>query len=151
MSSSNWSNPPNQSNQQSSNSSNNQWSHKGTTNNNNNGNQKSSNTAKMPDLSSKLRKDGKLLPEEHQQCINQGLCLLCGSKGHMVKECSKSKTMNSSNTKACAAKMSSDTKDKDSMATESKKIISNLGTMWPKDCNNLACVLTLNIVTSTLS
>ena len=68
---------------QSSNSSNNQQSHKGT--NNNNGNQKSSNTTKMPDLSSKLRKDGKLLPEECQWCIDQGLCLLCGSKGHWLR------------------------------------------------------------------
>src|SRR3979490_245186 len=118
MSSSNRSNPPNQYNQQSSNSSNNQQSHKGTTNNNNNGNQKSSNTAKTPDLSSKLGKDSKLLPEECQQHIHQGLCLLCGSKGHMVKECPKSKSTNSSKTKACAAKMSSDTKAKYSMAME---------------------------------
>src|SRR3979490_3120530 len=128
--SSNPSNPSNQSNQSSnsSNNNNNQKSRKGTNNtnnnnnnNNNNGNQKSSNNAKPPDLSSQLRKDGKLLPEERQRCINQGLCLLYGSKGHMVKECPKSKLTNSSNPKACAAKTSSDTKAKDSTATESKK------------------------------
>src|SRR3979490_1248332 len=105
--SSNRSNPSNQSNQ--------------STNNNNNGNQKSSNNAKTPDLSSKLGKDGKLLPEERQQRIDQGLCLLCGSKDHMVKECPKSKSTNSSNPKAHAGKTSSDTKAEDSMATESKK------------------------------
>jgi hypothetical protein len=33
-----------------------------------------------PDLSSKLGKDGKLMPEEHQCCFNQGLCMLCGTK-----------------------------------------------------------------------
>ena len=67
--SSNQSNPSNQSNQSSnsSNNNNNQKSCKGTNNtNNNNGNQKSSNNAKTPNLSSKLGKDGKLLPEEHQ-------------------------------------------------------------------------------------
>src|SRR3979490_783880 len=85
--SSNRSNPSNQSNQSSnsSNNNNNQKSCKGTnnTNNNNNnnnnnknGNQKSSNNAKTPDLSSKLGKDGKLLPEECQRRIDQGLCLL---------------------------------------------------------------------------
>src|SRR3979490_2343136 len=124
--SSNQSNPSNQSNQSSnsSNNNNNQKSRKGTNNtnnNNNNGNQKSSNNAKTPDLLSKLGKDGKLLPEECQRCINQGLCLLCGSKGHMVKECPKSKSTNSSNPKARAAKTSSDTKAEDSTATESKK------------------------------
>src|SRR3979490_3433823 len=114
----------NQSNQSSNSSTNNnnQKSRKGTNNtNNNNNNQKSSNNAKTPDLSSKLGKDGKLLPEERQRCIDQGLCLLCGSKGHMVKECPKSKLTNSSNPEACAAKTSSDTKAEDSTATESKK------------------------------
>src|SRR3979490_656485 len=127
--SSNQSNPSNQSNQSSDSSNNNKTSRKGTNNtnnnnnnnNNNNGNQKSSNNAKTPDLSSKLRNDGKLLPKEHQRCIDQGLCLLCGSKGHMVKECPKSKSTNSSNPKARAAKMNSETKAKDSTAMESKK------------------------------
>ena len=42
---------------------------------------------KASSLSSKLGKDGKLLPKECQCCIDQGLCLLCGAKGHMVKDC----------------------------------------------------------------
>src|SRR3979490_3403003 len=65
--SSNRSNPSNQSNQSSNSSNNNNnKSRKGTNMTNNNGNQKSSNNAKTPDLSSKLGKDGKLLPDERQ-------------------------------------------------------------------------------------
>ena len=104
----------NQSNNQSSNNSNdNQWSSEGTNNNNN---QKSLNTTTLPDLSSKLGKDGKLLPEECQRRIDQGLCLLCASKGHMIKDCPRS---SSSNTKARSTKSSSDTEAEDSTAEES--------------------------------
>jgi Zinc knuckle len=53
----------------------------------------------------KLGKDGKLLPKEHQRRIDQGLCLLCGQKGHLVKDCPKA-TQNSSNSKGRAAKTS---------------------------------------------
>ena len=113
----------NQSSNQSSsnnNNSNNQKSRKGT---NNNGNSRSSNSAKAPNLSSKLGKDGKLLPEERQRRVDQGLCLLCTSKGHMVKDCPKSstKTASSSNTKARSTKTSTDTKVEESTTSESKK------------------------------
>jgi hypothetical protein len=40
-------------------------------------------------LSSKLGKDGKLTPEKSQWRFNQGLCMLCGTKGHIVKDCPK--------------------------------------------------------------
>jgi hypothetical protein len=42
-----------------------------------------------PDLSSKLGKDGKLTPEERQRRFDQGLCMFCGTKGHIVKDCPK--------------------------------------------------------------
>ena len=58
-------------------------------------------------LSSKLGKDGKLLPEECQCHINQGLCLLCGAKGHMVKDCPKA--TNSGSSKARSTKTSDST------------------------------------------
>jgi Zinc knuckle len=67
--------------------------------NNSSSNNTSNNPAKTSaDTSVKLRKDGKLLPKERQHQINQGLCLLCGQKGHLVKECPKA-TLNLSNSK----------------------------------------------------
>ena len=71
---------------------------------------------KTSSLSSKLGKDGKLLPEKHQCRINQGLCLLCGVKGHMVKDCLKATTSGSS--KACSTKTSDSTS---ALASELKK------------------------------
>ena len=99
--------------QQSSDGSNNQKNQKKT--------KKSSNDNLTPQektssLSSKLGKDGKLLPEERQRHIDQGLCLLCGSKGHMVKDCPKATTSGSS--KACSTKTSDSTS---ASALESKK------------------------------
>ena len=44
----------------------------------------------IPDLTSKLGKDGKLTPQEHQHCMDKNLCLFCGAPGHVVKECPKS-------------------------------------------------------------
>ena len=41
---------------------------------------------KRPDLSDKLGKDGKLTPQEQQQCMDGGLCLLCASSSHMIKD-----------------------------------------------------------------
>ena len=43
-----------------------------------------------PDLSSKLRKDGKLTPQERQCCLDKNLCLFCGASGHIAKDCPKS-------------------------------------------------------------
>ena len=37
----------------------------------------------------KLGKDGKLTPQEQQQCMDGGLCLLCASSSHMIKDCLK--------------------------------------------------------------
>ena len=99
--------------QQSNDGSNNQKNRKKT--------KKSSNDNLMPQektssLSSKLGKDGKLLPKERQRRINQGLCLLCGAKGHMVKDCPKTTTSGSS--KARSTKTSDSTM---ASASESKK------------------------------
>ena len=43
-----------------------------------------------PDLSSKLRKDGKLTPQERQHRLDKNLCLFCSASGHMAKDCPKS-------------------------------------------------------------
>src|SRR5882724_3047753 len=43
-----------------------------------------------PNLSSKLRKDGKLTPQEPQCHMDNKLCLFCGNSGHQAKECLKS-------------------------------------------------------------
>jgi hypothetical protein len=70
-----------------------------------------------PDLSSKLGKDGKLTPEEHQWRFDQGLCMLCGTKGHMVKDCPKgSNKANSSGSKGRSTK-TSDSKTEATMAS----------------------------------
>jgi len=39
------------------------------------------------DLSNKLGRDGKLNSNEHKCCINNNLCLYCGSKDHKVDGC----------------------------------------------------------------
>ena len=44
---------------------------------------------KRPDITDKLGKDGKPTPQERQQCMDGGLCLLCASSGHMIKDCLK--------------------------------------------------------------
>ena len=44
---------------------------------------------KRPDLMDKLSKDGKLTPQECQQHMDGGLCLLCTSSSHMIKDCLK--------------------------------------------------------------
>jgi hypothetical protein len=44
-------------------------------------------TRKGPDLSNKLGKDGKLLPEERKRRLDNNLCLFCGGPGHMSTDC----------------------------------------------------------------
>ena len=58
-----------------------------------------------PDLSLKLRKDGKLTPQEQQRHMDNKLCLFCGASGHVAKDCPKS-TLASS--KAQASKTEQD-------------------------------------------
>ena len=43
-----------------------------------------------PDLTGKLGKDGKLIPQERQHRMDNHLCLFCGKTGHIAKECPKS-------------------------------------------------------------
>jgi Retrotransposon gag protein len=76
-----------------------------------------------PNLSSKLGKDGKLTPEECQRRFDQGLCMLCGPKGHMVKDCPKgSNKANSSGSKGRSTKTSdSKTEAATASTSESKK------------------------------
>ena len=44
---------------------------------------------KRPDLTDKLGEDGKLTPQERQRHMDGGLCLLCASNSHMIKDCLK--------------------------------------------------------------
>jgi len=54
-----------------------------------------------PNLLLKLRKDGKLMPQEHQCCLDNKLCLFCGTSGHIAKDYPKS---SSDSSKSQAAK-----------------------------------------------
>jgi hypothetical protein len=76
-----------------------------------------------PDLSSKLGKDGKLTPEECQQRFDQGLCMLCGTKGHIIKDCPKgSNKSNSSGSKGRSTKtLDSKTEATTASTSEPKK------------------------------
>src|SRR5882724_6252379 len=58
-----------------------------------------------PDLSSKLRKDGKLTPQERQHHLDNKLCLFCGTSGHVAKDCPKS---SSASAKAQVSKFDQD-------------------------------------------
>src|SRR6266481_1669808 len=44
----------------------------------------------IPDLTSKLGKDGKLTPQERQCHMDKNICLFCGAPGHVAKGCPKS-------------------------------------------------------------
>src|SRR5882724_2382111 len=52
-----------------------------------------------PDLSLKLGKDGKVTPQERQCCLDNKLCLFCGTSRHVAKDCPKS-TLASSKARA---------------------------------------------------
>ncbi|KIN98698.1 hypothetical protein M404DRAFT_31179 [Pisolithus tinctorius Marx 270] len=41
---------------------------------------------------SKLRKDGKLTPEERKHCIDRNICMFCGGSGHFTDKCPKKAT-----------------------------------------------------------
>jgi hypothetical protein len=49
-----------------------------------------------------LGADGKLLPKERERRIANGLCMLCGQKGHIATDCSKRKQPSSGTTLAKA-------------------------------------------------
>ena len=53
-------------------------------------------------VANKLGNDGKLTPEEHQQCFDNGLCLYCGGTGHKSKDCKKA-ALSTSKVRAHAA------------------------------------------------
>ena len=75
----------NNNNNNKNNSSNSSTSNTTRNTNSGNSNQKKPNS----DLSSKLRKDGKLTQQECQHCFNQNLCLFCRKGRHIMKDCSK--------------------------------------------------------------
>src|SRR6266481_2334206 len=58
-----------------------------------------------PNLSSKLGKDRKLMPQEQQHHLDKNLCLFCGNSGHVAKDCPKS---SSASSKARASKTAQD-------------------------------------------
>ena len=54
-------------------------------NNSSQSKQKNTNSSSNPDLVSKLGKDGKLTPQEHQCCLDNKLCLFGRNSGHIAK------------------------------------------------------------------
>ena len=73
-----------------------------------------------PDLSLKLRKDGKLTPQECQRHLDNKLFLFCGTTGHVTKDCPKS---SSASAKAQASKSDQDKSASSDM--DSKKRLSS--------------------------
>ena len=89
----------------------------------------------MTDAMDRLGTDGKLTLQEHQQCFDNELCLLCGKSDHMVCDCPKS-------TKVRAAKASdsksSETKAKFmANACEAKKLVKSWTSACSKGCVDL--------------
>lgn len=64
-------------------------------------------------ISDKLGKNGKLIGEERERRLKEGLCLYCGEKGHIAHDCPKSKAA-----KARAATVTAESK---SDSADSKK------------------------------
>ena len=56
-------------------------------------------------ISDKLGKNGKVIREEREHHLKEGLCLYCGEKGHIAQDCPKSKAA-----KACAATVTMESK-----------------------------------------
>ena len=57
--------------------------------NQNKGNSSEPKKTLTPNYASKLRKDGKLTPQERQRHIDKNLCLCCGTSGHRANDCPK--------------------------------------------------------------
>src|SRR5882724_4740724 len=75
-------------------------SHSKQNNNNSGSTQGKGSTSKQkkpttPDLSLKLRTDGKLTPQERQCHLDNKLCLFYGTSGHVAKDCPKSTSASS--------------------------------------------------------
>jgi Retrotransposon gag protein len=73
-------------------------------------------STKLPDLTSKLGKDGKLTSEERQRRMEKKLCLFCGGHGHTARDCLKS---TSRAAKGCASTVTPDAKPE--VSEETKK------------------------------
>ena len=70
----------------------------------------------------KLGKDGKLTPQEWQQCMDGGLCLLCASSSHMIKDCLKAMRGQAAHvTKAADKSLANTTDDSTTDSSETKK------------------------------
>ena len=68
--------------------------------NQNKGNSSEPKKMSTPDYASKLRKDGKLTPQERERRIDKNLCLCCGASSHRASDCPKGQAA----AKACASK-----------------------------------------------
>ena len=83
-------------------------------------------TQKKPDLMDKLSKDGKLTPQECQQCTDGSFCLLCTSNGHMIKDCPKSMQGQAAQATDTMDKSMVDAMDESTTNTsKAKKLVSN--------------------------
>lgn len=77
----------------------------------NSGSSDNSRQKSKPDLSSKLRKDSKLMPKEHACHFANNLYMFCGGVGHKASECLKASS-STSKAKACVANTKEDSSAK---------------------------------------
>ena len=75
---------------------------------------------KRPDLTDKLGKEGKLTPQEQQQCMDGGLCLLCASSSHMIKDCPKATRGRAAQVTDATDSLPADTTDDSTKSPETK-------------------------------
>ena len=76
---------------------------------------------KRPDLMDKLGKDGKLTPQEQQWCMDGGLCLLCASSSHVIKDCPKATRGWAAQVTDATDSSPADTMDDSTKSPETKK------------------------------
>ena len=76
---------------------------------------------KRPDLTDKLGKDGKLTPQERQRHMDSGLCLLCASSSHMIKDCPKATRGRAAQVTDAMDGLPADTTDDSTKSPKTKK------------------------------
>ena len=76
---------------------------------------------KDPAYKKLLGPDGKLLPEERERRISNGLCLLCGQKGHLADECPKRRKQDNSSSTVARATITVTPQESSKTGTEASK------------------------------
>src|SRR6266481_249812 len=104
----------------------------------------------IPNLTSKLRKDGKLTPQECQHHMDKNLCLFCGTLGHVAKDCPKSMLV-ASKAHTVKTTQESTSLSKPSGMDLKKRLSSPRDYARPEDCTELPRAETTLLGTSALS